>query len=47
MGAWFGSAVFAWLTYQYVPLTIMTPLMLLIGGAAFGVHITKNGRNGR
>jgi hypothetical protein len=39
------SLGYALLANQYTPLTLTTPLMILLAGAVFGINITK-GKNG-
>lgn len=40
---WAAALVYGLLTNQFLPLTVTTPLMLLLAGFVFGVNIVNRG----
>jgi hypothetical protein len=40
---WSASAILAFATGQYAPLTITTPVMLMAAGYVFGVELVRKG----
>jgi hypothetical protein len=38
---WISSLVFAFLTDEYTPLTVVTPIMLVLAGFIFGSSIVR------
>jgi len=47
LAAWSATLVGALITNQYTPLTITTPVMLMLAGYVFGVGIVKSKENGK
>lgn len=44
---WTISVIGGFITKDFTPLTITTPVMLILAGYAFGLTITKGGKNGK